>query len=160
MRPATYRGPLADVLSLRSLRATERLGAPFEYDLELFASERIELGQLLGQPVWIELELADGRERFWNGIVNKVALAGTAGSYILYRASVRPWLTLLDYTKNHRIFRQKSVPEITKIVFRDHGSTDVVFALTEDYRSRDFVVQYGETDLHFVSRLLEEEGIY
>ena len=71
-----------------------------------------------------------------------------------------PWLWFLTRTSNCRIFQEMTVPDIIKQVFRDHGFTDFDDALSGTYRTWEYCVQYRETDFEFVSRLMEQEGIY
>ena len=86
---------------------------------------------------------------------------GTFGIYHAYRATVHLWLWLLTRSADCRIFQNKTVPDIIKKVFRDHGFTDIKDALSGvQYRTWDYCVQYRETDFNFVSRLMEQEGIY
>jgi type VI secretion system secreted protein VgrG len=153
--------PILKKLEMRSMIASEALGAPFEYTLDLVSKdENLNISELLGHPMTVRLELTLGLSRYWNGFVTNVALAGSAGGMALYRVTLRPWLWLLNRMSDCRIFQKKTVPEIVEMVFRGHGLTDFKQALTSKYRQREFVVQYGETDFNFVSRLLEEEGIY
>jgi type VI secretion system secreted protein VgrG len=98
--------------------------------------------------------------RHFNGYVTDFSLAESIGSYARYVITVRPWLWLLSRTSNCRIFQNMTVPEIIKQVFRDHGFTDFEESLTGSFASREYVVQYRETDFNFVSRLMEHEGIY
>ncbi|MCP6134070.1 contractile injection system protein, VgrG/Pvc8 family, partial [Klebsiella pneumoniae] len=58
------------------------------------------------------------------------------------------------------IFQHLSAPQIIKQVFRDLGFSDFEDALSRSYREREYCVQYRETSFDFVSRLMEEEGIY
>jgi type VI secretion system secreted protein VgrG len=67
---------------------------------------------------------------------------------------------MLTRTTNCRIFQEKTVPEILKEVFARHSVSDVAFELTESYTPWPYCVQYRETDFSFVSRLMEDEGIY
>jgi type VI secretion system secreted protein VgrG len=146
-------------LELRSLVGTEALGQPFEFTLDLLSkSENLDIAELLGKPMTVRLELSLMKMRYFTGYVTNVSLAGSAGTYALYRVTLRPWLWLLNRTSNCKIFHG-TVPDIVKEVFRGHGLTDFKESLGS-YRPREFVVQYNETDFNFVSRLLEEEGIY
>ncbi|MCX6637162.1 MAG: type VI secretion system tip protein VgrG, partial [Acidobacteria bacterium] len=77
-----------------------------------------------------------------------------------YKALVVPWLWLLTRTSDCRIFQEMTVPDIIKKVFRDHGFTDFDDRLSGSHRSWEYCVQYRETDFNFVSRLMEQEGIY
>ncbi|MBC7943688.1 MAG: type VI secretion system tip protein VgrG, partial [Burkholderiales bacterium] len=91
----------------------------------------------------------------------RFAQAGMHGRYHLYQATARPWLWFLTRTANCRIFQQMKVPDIIKQIFQDHAQIeDAKFELTGEYRKWNYCVQYRETDFNFVSRLMEQEGIY
>ena len=70
-----------------------------------------------------------------------------------------PWLWFLTRTADCRIFQNKKVPDIIQKIFKDLGSPDFKLRLYGDFATRDYCVQYRETDFNFVSRLMEEEGI-
>ena len=84
----------------------------------------------------------------------------TRGRHVTYHATLRPWLWLLSQASDCRIFQHKNVPDVVSQVFRDHGFSDFKLTLNRDYPERDYIVQYRETTLGFVQRLLEQEGIY
>jgi type VI secretion system secreted protein VgrG len=73
---------------------------------------------------------------------------------------VVPWLWFLGRTTDCRIFQHKSVPDIVQQIFKDLGFTDFKVQLQGNFEPREYCVQYRETDLNFVSRLMEEEGIF
>ncbi len=150
-----------DVLLLRSMTATERLGSPFEYQLTLL-SARIDIraDDLLGTSATATLQLPGGERRFYNGYVNRFSHIGWERNFALYRATLVPWLWFLSRTADCRIFQKRTVPDIVKEIFRDLGFTDFEERLSGSYRQWVYCVQYRETDLSFVSRLLEHEGIY
>lgn len=151
-----------DTLVLLSMTATERLSRLFTYELEMLSEDpALNLDDLLGQNVTVRLERTDVDEcRFFNGFVSRCSLAGPAGRHTRYQATLRPWLWFLTRTADCRIFQEMTVPDIIKQVFRDHGLTDFKDSLFETYRSWENCVQYRETDFNFVSRLMEQEGIY
>jgi type VI secretion system secreted protein VgrG len=155
----TTLGP--DVLLLASMTAAERLSAPFEYELALL-SEKIDIGadDLLGTPATVALQLPSGGRRFFNGYISRFSQVGFQGTFALYRANMVPWLWFLSRSANCRSFQDKTAPDIIKQIFRDHGFTDFEERLSGTYRPLPYCVQYRETDLSFVSRLLEHEGIY
>jgi type VI secretion system secreted protein VgrG len=150
-----------DVLLLRSMTSTERLSAPFEYELTLL-SERIDVSadDLLGTPATVALQLPDEGRRFFNGYVSRFSHIGFEGSYALYRATLVPWLWFLSRTADCRTYQDKKAPDIVTDIFREHGFSDFDERLSGSYRQRTYCVQYRETDLSFVNRLLEHEGIY
>ncbi len=151
----------ADTLLLYRMNGVERLSELFEYELELLSlKDEIKADSILGGNVTIHLILEDGGKRHFNGYVTRFGQFGTKGTFTCYRAIVRPWLWFLTRTANCRIFQQKTVPDIIKQVFRDKGFSDFKEKLSGSYSSREYCVQYRESDFAFVSRLMEEEGIY
>jgi type VI secretion system secreted protein VgrG len=102
----------------------------------------------------------DSKIRHFNGYVTRFAQAGMHGRYHAYRATLRPWLWFLTRTADCRIFQEKTVPEIVEEIFADHGTADFKSELTGNYTKWEYCVQYRETDFNFVSRLMEQEGIY
>jgi type VI secretion system secreted protein VgrG len=139
----------------------EGLGQLFSYELVLFSEDpNLDESKLLGQSATINVLLAKGTTRYFNGLIASFGYAGTHGRYFAYHATLRPWLWLLSQASDCRIFQRMSVPDVVTRVFRDHGCSDFKFTLSGDYPEREYIVQYRETTLGFVQRLLEQEGIY
>ena len=150
-----------DALLLISMSGTEELGQLFEYNVELASeNKQIKAENIVGKNVTIRLDLGAGRTRYFNGHVSCFTQLTTTGGLARYEAIVVPWLWLLSRTADCRIFQEKTVPEIIKKIFRDRGFTDFEDGLTASYRKWEYCVQYRETDFSFVSRLMEQEGIY
>ena len=151
-----------DLLRFHTMRATEEISRPFEYELVLLSEDpQLPLEELLGAPMDIALECVDGAVRHFNGICARVSQGGRQGRFHLYHATLRPWLWLLTRTKNCRIFQEKNVPDILKEMFGHHqGIADVRVELTDAYGPWVYCVQYCESDFAFVSRLMEQEGMY
>ncbi|WP_165677922.1 type VI secretion system Vgr family protein, partial [Metapseudomonas otitidis] len=108
----------------------------------------------------VSVELPDGGQRYFHGIAARCSQSSGTGQFAGYRVTLRPWLWLLSRTSDCRIFQNKTVPDIVKQVFRDLGFSDFEDALTRSYREWEYCVQYRETSFEFVSRLMEQEGIY
>jgi type VI secretion system secreted protein VgrG len=151
-----------DVLLFHHMHAREELSRLSEFHIDLLSEKPdIDLDQILGKMVTVKLELVDrAGYRFYNGYVTRFSQGGMYGRYHLYHAIVRPWLWFLTRTADCKIFQDMPVPDIIKAVFGDHGTADFAFELTGSYRPWVYCVQYRETDFNFVSRLMEEEGIY
>jgi type VI secretion system secreted protein VgrG len=160
--PVTITTPLApDALVFRSMDGRESLSEPFEYSVDLVGSTGdIKLTDLLGLTVCVRIELSGQAFRYFHGYVTAFELVDSSHGGYAYRATIHPWLWLLTQTTDCRIFQNKSIPDIVKQVFGDRGFADFEDSLTEDYPLLDYVVQYRETDFNFVTRLLEEAGIY
>ncbi len=150
-----------DVLLFHRMSVNEQLGRLFEFDLDLLSVEpEIKLPTMLGQNITVQYQRPDGETRYFNGFVNQFSQTGAHGNLFVYQASLRPWFWFLTRTADCRIFQNQTVPDIIKAVFRDLGFSDFEEALSGSYREWEYCVQYRETDFNFISRLLEQEGIY
>jgi len=161
-RLAKITSPLGpDVLLLNGMGGGEELGRLFTYELQLTSLDaNIDLNQLLGKPMSVGVQLADGGERHFHGIVARCSQNIDQGQFASYQVILRPWFWLLSRTSDCRIFQNLSIPQIIKQVFRDLGFSDFEDALSRPYREWEYCVQYRETSFDFVSRLMEQEGIY
>ena len=161
-RPIQVATPLGeDVLLFYRMHGTEKLGELFAYELDLLSeTASIDPDKLLGENVTVGLSLPGDQWRYFNGYVTRFSQHEPVDGFALYHATLRPWLWFLTRAANCRIFQQQAVPDIVKQVFRDQGFGDFAERLAGRYATREYCVQYRETDFDFVSRLLEEEGIY
>lgn len=162
-RPIQISTPLGDdVLLFYRMSGYESLNQLFEYELELLSTnDTIKPENLLGENVTISLTLPEDKVRYFNGYVVRFGHYGRLGELTKYRAVVRPWLWFLSRSANCRIFQNKTTPEIIKQIVTDQGfSGEIKDQLKSSYKPRDYCVQYRETDLNFVCRLMEEEGIF
>ncbi|MCG6942504.1 MAG: type VI secretion system tip protein VgrG [Thiohalocapsa sp.] len=161
-RVISVKTPLpADTLLLKGMTATERLSSPFDCQLDLISEDfEIAASRVLGQPMTVSLHLLDGSSRWFNGICSRFSHAGHEDRFCRYRATLVPWFWLLTRSSDCKIFQEMTVPDIIKKVFRDAGFTDFEDALSGNYPTREYCVQYRETHFNFVSRLMEQYGIY
>ena len=151
-----------DVLLFRSMSATEEMGRLFEYQIEVLCEKNdVNPDKVLGKNVTVKLELTEGGgPRCFDGYVTRFGLVGVTGRYFRYRFTARPWLWLLTRSSDCRIFQKKKVPDIVKTIFEKYPAAAFENRLTGSYSEWDYCVQYRETDFNFVSRLMEQEGIY
>ncbi len=161
-RSMNFKSPLpADELLFQRFSGTEQLGRLFEYQVDLLSENaNIDPNDLLGRNVAVSLVLQDDSKREFNGIVSRFSHEGPAGGKTRYRITMRPWTWLLTRIADCRIFQEKTVPEIIKEVCKDRGFSDLEDRLERSYRKWPYCVQYRETDFNFLSRLMEQEGIY
>jgi type VI secretion system secreted protein VgrG len=157
-----------EVLRLHGFWGHEALSEPFRFSVTLVTQNKKPIVQsaLLGTVVKVTLDqesTADSTlvhpKRYFNGYVTQVSRENLPSGEWLYRVELRPWLWLLDKTTNCRVFQDLTVPEIVEKVFRERGFLDFKLRLGK-YEKREYCVQYRESELQFVSRLLEHEGIY
>jgi type VI secretion system secreted protein VgrG len=152
-----------DVLLFKRMSCSEALGRLPEFRLEL-GSERsdIKIDEILGTDLTVSLDLPEGRERHFHGIVTRFAYQGWRDGKPAYHATVHPALWLLTRAANCRIFQDKSALDIVKAVCGQYAGLITLDEgmLSNTPAARPYRVQYRESDFNFVCRLLEEEGIY
>ncbi len=147
---------------LRLLTVSEALGQPFKIDLTLDSDDQeISFKKILGEHLTVEIDLTDTAHRYFDGIVTRFSYIGLQDFKARYEVTLHPWLWLLKKHAQSKIFQQKDVPTIIKEVFRAANFDDFDDKLQRsDYLTLDYCVQYRESDFDFVSRLMEQEGIY
>ena len=136
---------------------------PYEFGIELVSrSANVDLTALLGTPACLSIADRSGGERLVHGLIREMEQLHTANRFTHYRCSLVPRLWFLGQIRDHRIFQNLSVVEIIQQILKEQGFTadGSSFKLSYSYEPREYCVQYGETDLHFITRLCEEEGIY
>ncbi len=138
---------------------TEALSSLFRYDADVVtdSTHPIVFSSTLGTEVTVTLTRGQTTRQF-SGMCSRISESDTA-SGATYRLELVPKLALLALNEDSRIFQDVSVPDIVSRVLASHG-IEFQLALTRSYDARNFVVQYRESDFNFVSRLMEEEGIY
>jgi type VI secretion system secreted protein VgrG len=151
-----------DKLFLESFEGEERVSDLFRFELGLLTDDAaFQMDSLLNKPAVVSISQHDDTDRNFHGIINHIEEVETRSEgYIVYRATMVPWAWLLTLFNDCRIFQNKSVPDIVTQVFSDRGFTDFANRLTGTYNPREYTVQYRETDFNFISRLLEDEGIF
>src|SRR5262249_15939458 len=122
----------------------------------------------VGKKATVLIHLPDLSKRYINGIISSFSQGGssplesgtTPAAFSTYHATLVPWLWALTRTSDCRIFQNLTVPDIIAKVFKEHGFSDFANRLYGSFEPREYCVQYRETDFNFVSRLMEEEGIF
>ncbi|KEY59010.1 type VI secretion system Vgr family protein [Serratia sp. DD3] len=156
--------PLAgNVLLFKSLVGHEKISELFSFEVEVLStSNSINLRELLGKALTVELRSSPLPSRYLNGYITRMTLVGRESSgerYYIYRATVQPGLWYLTQNRDFRIWQEKTVPEIISSILSDY-QIQLENKLTWSYRQWGYCVQYQESDFNFISRLMEHEGIY
>ncbi len=150
----------APSLHFKSFSVLEEVSRLYEIHVVAVSEDAgVSAKDVLGTPASVHIQLSDEHERWFHGLVTAFGIDGVEGRYFRYRLVLRPWLWLLTRSAGMRVFQDMSVPDIVKKVFSAYPS-QVADKLTGSYEPRVYCVQYRETDFDFVSRLLEEEGIF
>ncbi|HUS04977.1 MAG TPA: type VI secretion system tip protein VgrG [Bryobacteraceae bacterium] len=152
-----------DILLINSVVVSERVSGLFHISLDLLATPAnagaISGQALVGKEVSVRCQ-AGGQDRYFHGIVSRFSEGNRDERFQTYKTEVVPWFWLLSLTANCRIFQDKSVPTIIEDVFKEAGFQNFRNTLTAAYEKWDYCVQYRETSFDFLSRLMEEEGIF
>ncbi len=156
-----------DTLLLKGFGGTEGISSLFSYELDLVSNIPIDPENFVGHNFTLGLTLGDASQRFFNGFVATLRSTGesfrneSSGSPLMgYCATLVPWFWLLTRASNSRIFQELSVVDILEQVFEENEFSDFQNNLQETYTPKEYCVQYRETDFAFLSRLMEEEGIF
>ncbi|EJC6409516.1 TPA: type VI secretion system tip protein VgrG [Escherichia coli] len=158
------------MLLFASLGGTETVGELFTYSIKLKTPDILNLGYvspaanlqlkpMVGKDLCVNIELDGGGKRYISGLVTAARVAGHQGCSVVYELRLEPWLKILTHTSDYKAFQNKNVVEILDEVL-DEYPWPVEKRLVENYPTRAWQVQYGETDFDFVQRLMQEWGIY
>ncbi len=149
-------------LRVLSFSGQERVSEPFDYTIDLVsADDGLALEELVGKACELQINTVDGEpERWLHGVIASFQQAESNGRLTAYRTRVVPPLQLLSYRHDCRVFQDMSAPEIIANVFDLAGMRSYKMRLEGNYTSRTYCVQYRESDLNFVTRLMQEEGIF
>lgn len=163
-RLLSLKTPLGDdVLVLTAFSGQEEISRLFHYELQMISDNNaIKAADIVGKNVTWGVKSKSQSPRHFNGFVSRF-YAGDEDKKGRrnYRAEVVPWLWFLTRTADCRIFQDKSVPEIIEQIFGDLGFSDFEKSQVQgSHPKRTYCVQYRETDFNFLSRLMEEEGIF
>jgi len=163
-------------LLLESFSGAETLSKPFEFHVTMLSNDdQVALKSLIRTSVTVELTLIDETTRYFNGIIHSImqsqegadkdsskqgAIGHAAEDLTVYEAIVVPKIWFLSLKHDCKIYQNMSVPDIVTQVLNDNSISDFEFQTLGTYPKRDYCVQYRESCLAFISRLLEEEGIF
>jgi len=142
-------------------RGREAISQPYRFDLELVSEHPdLDLESLLHRPAFLAFA-PDGSGV--HGLVHQAAQGESGNRLTRYRLTLVPQLAYLAHRTNQRIFQHLTVPQIVARVLEEHGIQADAYRFGLGpvvYPPREYCVQYDESDLHFIQRLCEEEGIH
>ncbi|WP_048958517.1 type VI secretion system Vgr family protein [Enterobacter bugandensis] len=160
-------------LDVLAFEGDEALSTPFRYRIEFTSGNHAiskEMMLMKGASLTLQAPVDQGygirvqqAVRTLQGVVTGFERLGTSKDETRYALTLRPRLALLDRSHQNAIYQDMSVPQIVEKILRErHGmrGQDFLFSLTKEYPRREQVMQYGENDLHFITRLLGEVGIW
>jgi type VI secretion system secreted protein VgrG len=149
----------AETLTFTHLIGRDEISRCFSYTVGFVSkSSDVDPLKMLGGAVSVEGE--SDPKRWFSGLVSDFRLTRIEDRLAYYEAVVRPWLWFLGNTTDCRIFQNMTAVEIVEKIFSKYGIAKFEKRLQGSYPSREYCVQYDESDLDFVQRLLEHEGIF
>ncbi|WP_263226219.1 type VI secretion system Vgr family protein [Pseudomonas alabamensis] len=160
----TFDSPLPpeQELQLLSFSGREAISELFSFQAHLISQDaRIELKKLIGKKVTLGIALADGSTRYISAHVSDFVHTGADGGIANYTAQLVPWIWILSRRRDSRIFQDKTTEQIIKEVFEYYLTlAEHEFRLSKPLKPISYCTQYQESDLNFVLRLLEQEGLF
>ncbi|MBZ7095963.1 type VI secretion system tip protein VgrG [Klebsiella quasipneumoniae subsp. quasipneumoniae] len=160
-------------LDVLAFEGDEALSQPFRYRIEFTSADhsiRKEMMLMKAASLTLQAPVAQGfginvqqAVRVIQGVVTGFERLGTSRDETHYALTLQPRLALLNRSHQNAIYQDQSVPQIVEKILRErHGlrGQDFLFSLTKTYPRREQVMQYGEDDLRFITRLLGEVGIW
>jgi type VI secretion system secreted protein VgrG len=158
---ATPLGP--DILLARSFSCTERISSLYTIEVgacvEIADAGSVKADALIGQRAYVRVQAKDEKHRFFHGIVRRLAFAGRDEYFHYYQLELVPFVWRCSQVANCRIFQNKSIPEIIEAVLGEYGAK-FENKTSGRHKPWDYCVQYRESDFNFLSRLMEQEGIF
>lgn len=151
---------LTDALLVARFQGTEAINQDLAFTLDcLSPAASLDIEQLPGTAVTLQLALNDGRARTWQGVVAQVLALGGDGAVARYRLQVGSWLGLLKQRRNTLIFQGLDALQITARVFADYPLAQWQAHVTQPLVKRALCTQHRETDFEFICRVWSEEGL-
>lgn len=141
----------------------ERVNEPYEFSIELVhTSSSLELSNLIGKEALLTIDDESGGKREVHGLIRQMEQLHTANARTHYRCYLVPRLWFLQQNSDHRIFQEMDAIQIISSILDQNmfSAEGYIFQCFNKYPAREYCVQYGESDLHFIERLCEEEGIF
>lgn len=149
---------------LARIVGNERIAEPYTYLLEMYVDAQPDFDSeaLVGLPAAVRIGVTDDAKRYIHGILTEVTLVNVQPDIgrVFFNGVLRPKLSLLDLAADCKIYQNQSVPDIIDKVLAEAGITDIKKQLTATYSPREYCVQWRESNLNFIRRLMEDEGIF
>jgi type VI secretion system secreted protein VgrG len=145
------------VFAFLQLTGRDEISGCFRFDVAMVSEDRhIDPAKLLGKPLGVEIE----ERHVLHGLISEFRLVAVQETRARYEATIRPWFWFSGQNADCRIFQNLSAVEIIEEIFAKNPDAKFEKRLQGSYPSREYCVQYDETDLDFAQRLMEDEGIF
>lgn len=155
-----------DELLLTDVTGEDFLSHPFHFELTVVSKNTsLSINTLIGKSANIKIGFLDQKPQIYSGLIYSAAKGGLGSDgFQTYQFSIRPWFAFLKEKFDSRVFcanQAMTIPEIVSAVFKNSGMADFDISKCQtNYEPLNYCVQYNESDFNFVSRLLNQAGIY
>lgn len=138
---------------------SESISTPFDYSIECLLTDPPDhLNKFLTTPLCIAMRSDSDKPYYKHGIITQINELNTTNQFLI---KIKPWISQLKQGKQSRVFQNMSVPDICASLFNEHNFYDFTFSkLSQPHSKLRYIVQYQESDFHFISRLLEQSDIF
>ncbi|MDX1812108.1 MAG: type VI secretion system tip protein TssI/VgrG, partial [Gammaproteobacteria bacterium] len=151
-----------DVLVLLGLSGSDYVSGMFHYSLDL-ASEKPDINpkDLIGKKVDVWIKLDDGSKRYINGHIKSFsAKAFVTQGYRHYSAEIVPWIWFMGKKVDCVVYQNQSATQVIEKVLKDEPTANFQISTSKTYNPLEYCVKYLETDLGFITRLMNQNGLY
>ncbi len=149
-----------DKLLVETFSGTEELSQPFSFSLDMKSGEvALDPASIVGTTATVTVTHPGGMTRYFHGVISSFRHRGLDSAFAYYKAEMVPALWLLSLSRQREIFQNQTAVQIIESILTGHSVT-FEKKLKATYDVREYCVQYDETPLAFISRLMEQEGIY
>jgi type VI secretion system secreted protein VgrG len=149
-----------DVFELIRLEGCEKFSSLYSFQLTLrYQGKTLQPADIVGKVLTVTLNLASQQKRYFSGIVARFGTRLQQGE-LVYQLELVPQLWRLQFNRNSRIFQQKSVKDILNQILQERGIACNTNKLSGNYPTLEYCVQFQESDFAFISRLMEQVGIF
>ncbi len=162
-RMLKMKGPLpSSDIFLNKAEVIEGLSKHTEIRIDIMSPDvQLDLADMVGQPFSVSIKVDESTWRHFHGYAIELSTLGISGKYAHYQATLRSWPYLLSLNSECRIYQDMNAMDIIKDVIQRNGfMPDFEDKTSGTTVKREYCVQYRESDFDFISRLMEEEGIY
>ena len=151
---------VGEPLLVTGFRGNEGLSEAFRFELSLISDDdSIDFSDLVGGEATVTVEIPNADARHWNGILTSVSQTSKDEQFAHYSAVLEPAVARMRLKTDCRVFQDQKVDDILEALLADFDS-DTSYTDGENRLERNYCVQYREADWDFLSRLVEESGLF
>jgi type VI secretion system VgrG family protein len=153
-----------DTFGVVDFKGSERISTPYRFEVMLVSDNlKIDFDAVMGKTATLTAHVEKGGDTLYHGVVANFEQLHETDGYAFYHARLVPRFWWLSVVQHNQVFLNETVPDFLRAILKSGGlfeGPDFEFRLQGAYEPVEYVCQYGETHLNFLSRWCEHEGIY